>query len=306
MENHSTFVFSESSPMRLDLYLTAQLPHLSRSRVQTLIRDQHVLVNGVIPLKTGFLLEGNEEISVVEPAIETSSIQAEDIPLDIIFENTDLLIINKPAGMVVHPSLGHFAGTLANAALGHDPDLEGVGGEKRPGIVHRLDKDTSGLIAIAKNDSAHQWLQQQFKDRSVSKTYLALVDGNPRTPTGRIEAPIGRDSTHRQKMAVTSETKGRISTTEYFTRETFAHHTLLEVHPLTGRTHQIRVHMAFLGCPVAGDTVYGHKKISVPITRQFLHAARLQICLPGEKTPHVFEADLPEDLQNCLIYLRSH
>jgi 23S rRNA pseudouridine1911/1915/1917 synthase len=181
-----------------------------------------------------------------------------------------------------------------------------VGVEKRPGIVHRLDKDTSGLIAIAKNDSAHQWLQQQFKDRSVSKTYLALVDGNPRTPTGRIEAPIGRDSTHRQKMAVTSETKGRTSTTEYFTRETFAHHTLLEVHPLTGRTHQIRVHMAFLGCPVAGDTVYGHKKISVPITRQFLHAARLQICLPGEKTPHVFEADLPEDLQNCLIYLRSH
>jgi 23S rRNA pseudouridine1911/1915/1917 synthase len=208
--------------------------------------------------------------------------------------------------MVVHPSIGHFGGTLANAAMGHDPDLEGVGGEKRPGIVHRLDKDTSGLIAIAKNDSSHQWLQKQFKDRTVSKTYLALVDGNPRTPTGRVEAPIGRDSTHRQKMAVTTEARGRISTTEFFTKETFSHHTLLEVHPLTGRTHQIRVHMAFLGCPVAGDTVYGHKKISVPITRQFLHAARLQICLPGESSPRTFEADLPEELQNCLLYLRSH
>jgi 23S rRNA pseudouridine1911/1915/1917 synthase len=306
MENQSTFVFSESSPMRLDLYLTSKLPHLSRSRVQTLIRGQYVKVNGVLPLKTGMLLEGGEEIIVVEPDIQPSRIQAEEIPLDIIFENNDLLIINKPAGMVVHPAIGHYSGTLANAALGHDPELEGVGGERRPGIVHRLDKDTSGLIAIAKNDAAHQWLQQQFKDRTVSKTYLALVDGSPRTPTGRIEAPIGRDSTHRQKMAVTSESRGRVSVTEYFTKETFPLHTLLEAHPLTGRTHQIRVHMAFIGCPVTGDTVYGHKKVTAPLTRQFLHAARLQICLPGEKNPRTFEAALPEDLQACLSYLRKH
>jgi 23S rRNA pseudouridine1911/1915/1917 synthase len=306
MEKQSSFVFSESDPMRLDLFLTTQLPHLSRTRVQLLIRDHNVKVNGINPSKTGLLLEGNEEIVVIEPGIEPSRILAEEIPLKVIFENSDLLIINKAAGMVVHPALGHASGTLANAALGHDPDLEGVGGEKRPGIVHRLDKDTSGLIVIAKNDTSHQWLQQQFKERTVSKTYITLVEGQPRTPTGRIEAPIGRDSTHRQKMAVTSETKGRASVTEYYTKETFPLHTLLEAHPLTGRTHQIRVHMAFIGCPVAGDTVYGRKKVTVPLTRQFLHAARLQICLPGEKEPRTFEAPLPEDLQDCLLYLRKH
>ncbi|MEI8131587.1 MAG: RluA family pseudouridine synthase [Leptolinea sp.] len=306
MENQSTFLFSESSPMRLDLYLTIKMPHLSRSRVQALIRSQHVQVNGAIPIKTGLLLEGNEEIYVVEPEVEPSHIQPEEIPLEVIFENSDLLIVNKPAGMVVHPAIGHKSGTLANAALGHDPDLEGVGGEKRPGIVHRLDKDTSGLIVIAKNDAAHQWLQQQFKDRTVVKTYLALVDGHPRTPTGRIEAHIGRDSIHRQKMAITSESRGRESVTEYFTKETFPLHTLLEAHPLTGRTHQIRVHMAFISCPVAGDKIYGRKRVTVPITRQFLHAARLQICLPGDKDTRTFEAPLPEDLQACLSYLRKH
>ncbi len=144
MEKKNTLIFSEISPIRLDVYLTEKLPHLSRSRIQNLIRDQYVQVNGVFPIKTGLLLEGNEEIIVVEPETEPSSLKGEDIPLDIIFENTDLLIINKPAGMVVHPAYGHNTGTLANAALGHDPDLEGIGGEKRPGIVHRLDKDTSG------------------------------------------------------------------------------------------------------------------------------------------------------------------
>jgi 23S rRNA pseudouridine1911/1915/1917 synthase len=291
--------------MRLDVFLTEKLPHLSRSRIQNLIRDKFVQVNGEIPIKTGHLLEGSEEILLIEPEPESSNLKAEKIPLDIIFENDDLLIINKPAGMVVHPAYGHFTGTLANAALGHDPELKGVGGEKRPGIVHRLDKDTSGLIVVAKNDAAHQWLQDQFKDRTVSKTYLALVDGHPPTPTGRIEAPIGRDPSHRQKMAVTPENRGRSSVTEYFTKETFPFYTLLEAHPLTGRTHQIRVHLAFVGCPVAGDTIYGHKKISLGLTRQFLHANRLKICLPGETEPRTFEAPLPEELQVCLENLRQ-
>ncbi|GAP20052.1 RluA family pseudouridine synthase [Leptolinea tardivitalis] len=304
-EKRTTFVFSETQPMRLDVYLTSQLPHLSRSRIQNLIRDFCIEVNGQLPQKTGMLLEGGEEILVIEPEIETASVEPENIPLDIIFENDDLLIINKPAGMVVHPAIGHFTGTLVNAALGHDPDLEGVGGEKRPGIVHRLDKDTSGLIVIAKNDSAHQWLQGQFKERTVKKTYITLVDGHPRTPNGRIETPIGRDPSHRQKMAVTPESRGRPSVTEYFTRETFPQHTLLEVHILTGRTHQIRVHMAFVGCPVAGDTVYGRKKVTLPLTRQFLHASRLEICLPGENRPRTFEAPLPVDLQTCLDELRK-
>jgi 23S rRNA pseudouridine1911/1915/1917 synthase len=305
MKNTNTFLFSGAQPMRLDVYLTEQLPHLSRSRVQHLIRDQHVQVNGDFPIKTGLLLEGGEEILVVEPDVEPSSLGAEDIPLDIIFENSDLLIINKPAGMVVHPAVGHASGTLANAALWHDPELEGVGGEKRPGIVHRLDKDTSGLIVVAKNDAAHQWLQDQFKERTVTKTYLALVDGHPPTPSGRIEAPIGRDPSHRQKMAVTPESRGRPSITEYFTRQTFPAHTLLEAHPLTGRTHQIRVHLAFIGCPVAGDTIYGRKKISIPLTRQFLHAFRLKICLPGESESRTFEALLPDDLQDCLNGLQK-
>ncbi len=300
MEKTSLFTFSDTLPRRLDIFLTEQVPNLTRSRIQNLIRDGHVLVNGSVPFKTGQMLEGGEEIQLTEPEVEPSTMSAEDIPLDIVFENDDLLIINKPAGMVVHPAVGHASGTLANAALYHDPDLEGVGGEKRPGIVHRLDKDTSGLIVVAKNDSAHQWLQDQFKDRTVGKTYLALVDGHPPTPNGRIEAPIGRDPSHRQKMAVTPESRGRPSVTEYFTRESFAAHTLLEAHLLTGRTHQIRVHLAFIGCPVAGDTVYGRKKITLPLTRQFLHAFRLKICLPGESEPRIFEAPLPAELQVCL------
>jgi 23S rRNA pseudouridine1911/1915/1917 synthase len=305
MEKKSEFIFSEEKPVRLDLFLTEKLPHLSRSRIQNLIRDLFITVNGKVPAKNGIMLEGGEHIQVIEPEIESSIIQAEDIPLDVVYENKDLLIINKPAGMVVHPALGHFTGTLANAALWHDPDLEGVGGEKRPGIVHRLDKDTSGLIVVAKNDASHQWLQEQFKDRTVSKMYMALVDGHPPTPNGRIDAPIGRDPSHRQKMAVTPESRGRPSVTEYFTKETFPQQTLLEAHPLTGRTHQIRVHLAFVGCPVAGDTVYGHKKVSLGLTRQFLHAFRLKICLPGEKEARTFEAPLPPELQACLDELQK-
>lgn len=305
MEKKNTLIFCEPVSKRLDVYLADQLPHLTRSRIQNLIRDGHVHVNGIVPAKTGMILEGQEEISVIEPEIESSTVSAENIPLNVVFENAEILIINKPAGMVVHPAVGHSSGTLVNAALGHDPDLEGVGGEKRPGVVHRLDKDTSGLIVIAKTDAAHQWMQGQFRERTVKKTYIALVEGHPRTPNGRIEAPIGRDPSHRQKMAVTSESRGRPSVTEYFTRETFQDHTLLEVHLLTGRTHQIRVHMAFIGCPVAGDTVYGRKKVTVPITRQFLHAARLEIRLPGDQKARVFEAQLPDDLQTCLDELRN-
>jgi 23S rRNA pseudouridine1911/1915/1917 synthase len=305
MEKRSDFIYSDENPIRLDVFLTEQLPHLSRSRIQNLIRDQYITVNGNIPAKTGIMLEAGNQITVIEPEIASGSLQAEDIPLDVVFENKDLLIINKPAGMVVHPALGHLTGTLANAALWHDPDIEGVGGEKRPGIVHRLDKDTSGLIVIAKNDASHQWLQEQFKDRTVSKTYQALVDGHPPTPNGRIDTPIGRDPSHRQKMATTPESRGRPSITEYFTKETFPQQTLLEAHPLTGRTHQIRVHLAFIGCPVAGDTVYGRKKISLGLTRQFLHAFRLKICLPGETEPRTFEAPLPEELQTCLDELRK-
>jgi 23S rRNA pseudouridine1911/1915/1917 synthase len=206
--------------------------------------------------------------------------------------------------MVVHPAAGHSRGTLVHAALAHAPSMAGIGGEGRPGVVHRLDRDTSGLILLAKNDLTHRWLQEQFRRRQVSKVYLALVDGRPPTPTGRIEAPIGRDASQRKQMAVVAPQKGRDAVSEYRTLESFARHTLLEVHPITGRTHQIRLHLAFLGCPVAGDTVYGLHKPTLPLKRHFLHAARLSICLPGESQPRTFEAPLPIELERVLEGLR--
>jgi 23S rRNA pseudouridine1911/1915/1917 synthase len=181
----------------------------------------------------------------------------------------------------------------------------GIGGEQRPGVVHRLDKDTSGLILLAKNDQAHRFLQDQFRLRKTVKIYEALVDGHPPTPTGRIEAPIGRSQMQRKLMAVTAIEKGREAVSEYKTLETFTNHTLLEVHPLTGRTHQIRLHLAFLGCPVMGDRIYGHKRVTVPLNRHFLHAARLTICLPNETEPRTFEAPMPTELSDVLESLRG-
>ena len=240
----------------------------------------------------------------IPPPAPTSLI-AEDIPLDILFENDDLIVVDKPAGMVVHPAAGHSSGTLVNAVLGYDPDIEGIGGEERPGVVHRLDKETSGLILLAKNERAHRWLQDQFRLRNVDKTYLALVDGKPPTPSGRVEAHIGRDPSHRKRMAIVSESRVREAISEYKTIESFKAHTLLEFHPLTGRTHQIRLHCAFLGCPIAGDKIYGRKKPSVELDRHFLHAHRLKIILPGEQMPRVFEAALPDELERVLISLRA-
>ena len=207
--------------------------------------------------------------------------------------------------MVVHPAAGHSSGTLVNAMLGYDPEIEGIGGEERPGVVHRLDKETSGLILLAKNERAHRWLQDQFRLRKVEKTYLALVDGKPPTPTGRVETYVGRDPSHRKQMANVPESRGREAISEYKTVESFRSHTLLEFHPFTGRTHQIRLHCAFLGCPIAGDQVYGRKKSTVEIDRHFLHAYRLKIILPGEKETQLFEAPLPEELVDALNRLRS-
>ncbi len=240
----------------------------------------------------------------IPPAVPTDLV-GENIPLNIVYENDDLLVIDKPAGMVVHPAAGHSSGTLVHAVLGYDPDIEGIGGEGRPGIVHRLDKQTSGLILLAKNDKALLWLQDQFRLRKVEKTYLALVDGKPPTPSGRVEAAIGRDSSHRKKMAILPEGRGREAVSEYKTLEQFSNHTLLEFHPLTGRTHQIRLHCAFLGCPIAGDEIYGKKNSSIGIGRHFLHAEKLKILLPDEEQPRVFEVPLPSELEEILIELRG-
>ncbi len=299
------FTYAEDTPNRLDKFLSAQIPDLSRTRLQNLIKRGHVWVDEEIVQKTGTTLERGMEVKITIPPTQTLDIVPEPIPLNIIFENQDLLVIDKPAGMVVHPSAGHADGTLVHAALAHTPELQGVGGVKRPGIVHRLDRDTSGAIVIAKNDRAQHWLQDQFKDRLVKKVYLALVDGHPPTPRGRIEAAIGRDHANRKKMAVTSHQKGREATSEYKTIEKFFQHTLLEVRPLTGRTHQIRVHLAFIGCPIAGDRIYGRHHPSIPSERHFLHAHQLSFILPGEATPRQFVAPLPTELEDILKRLRN-
>ena len=298
------FRFEDETPERLDKYLVGQLQEFSRSRIQGLIADGHVDVNGLAARKAGQTLETGFYVTVRIPPTAPTNLIAEDIPLDIVFENDDLIVVNKPAGMVVHPAAGHSSGTLVNAVLGHDPDLEGIGGEERPGVVHRLDKETSGLILLAKNERAHRWLQDQFRLRKVEKTYLALVDGKPPTPSGRVEAYIGRDPKQRKKMAIVSEKKGRESISDYTTVEEFDKHTLLEFHPHTGRTHQIRLHCAFLKCPIVGDEIYGRRTSSVEIGRQFLHAYRLNIILPNETELRQFEAPLPEELERILTDLR--
>lgn len=301
-----TFHYDEQNPDRLDRYLVSCLPEFSRARIQGLISDGFVTVNGAPAKKAGQLLEDGDDIEVRVPPPVPSGLIAEDIPLDIVFENDDLIVVNKPAGMVVHPAAGHYSGTLVNAVLGYDPDLEGIGGEERPGLVHRLDKETSGLIILAKNERAHNWLQDQFRLRKVEKTYLALVDGKPPTRAGRVEAPIGRDPSHRKKMAIVSPGKGREAVSEYKTLELFKHHTLLEFRPHTGRTHQIRLHCQFLGCPIVGDSVYGKRNPTVTIDRHFLHAFRLKIILPNEKQPRTFEAELPEELKAVLEEVKRY
>jgi 23S rRNA pseudouridine1911/1915/1917 synthase len=302
---------------RLDRFLGRKLAEHSRTFLQKLIEDGFVRVNGTLAVKPALHLAEGDAVMVRVPPPEPSAVEPEPIPLRIIFENADLLVIDKPAGMVVHPAAGHRLGTLVGAVLAHSPEVGGVGEMERPGIVHRLDKDTSGLIMVAKNAMAQRFLQDALAQRRAEKTYLALVDGRPPTPEGRIETHIGRDPSHRQRMAVVPPSRGREAVTLFHTRERFEKFTLLEVHPLTGRTHQIRVHLAYIGCPVAGDTVYGKRRPPLVPSflggkwgeekggRQMLHAWRLKITLPGEDAPREFEAPLPEDFQRQLEMLRS-
>jgi len=299
------FRYAGEAPVRLDKFLVERLPEFSRTRVQAWIAEGFVRVDGQIPRKAGQLLENDAMVEVRIPPPGSSHLSGERIPLEIVFENEDVLVVNKPAGMVVHPAAGHASGTLVHAVLGYLPHLEGLGGEERPGVVHRLDKGTSGLIVMAKNERAQRWLQDQFRLRRVEKTYLALVDGRPPTPSGRVEAPIGRDPAHRKRMAVLPAGQGREAISEYRTLESLPQHALLEVRPLTGRTHQIRLHCAFLGCPVVGDTTYGRRPPSLHLGRHFLHAGRLRLVLPNEARPRSFEAPLPLELQRVLDDLRQ-
>lgn len=303
-ERQISFIVSESSPQRLDKVLLAHLPELSRARWLGLIKDGFVSVNGVVAKKGGQMVQGGDHILAKIPPLPPTQLEPDAIPLKILYEDERVLVIDKPAGMVVHPAAGHERGTLVNAVLAHAPEIEGVGGEGRPGVVHRLDKDTSGILLMAKDERTHRWLQDQFRLRKAEKIYLALVDGKPPTSKGRIEASIGRSSEDRKRMAILPPGKGRSAISEYRTLEVFPQHSLLEVHPLTGRTHQIRLHLRFIGCPVVGDRVYGRQKPTLPINRHFLHAHRLSITLPEEGQPRTFVSPLPEDLNNLLETLR--
>lgn len=291
--------------IRLDKLLASELEGYSRTFIQKIITAGGVSIEGFPVYKKAERISPGTEIEVIIPESEDADLQGEDIPLDIIYENDEMIVVNKPAGMVVHPALGHPTGTLVQAVLGYAPEIEGVGGVKRPGLVHRLDQDTSGVILLAKNDRAHQFLQDQFRDRLVDKEYMALVDGRPPTPNGRVEVAIGRDPKYRQRMAPALERDGREAISEYFTVEEFPKHTYLRVKIMTGRTHQIRVHLNFLGCPVVGDTVYGRKNPSILTPRQFLHAFRLSIVIPGEEDRHCFEAPLPLELEGILKELKG-
>jgi 23S rRNA pseudouridine1911/1915/1917 synthase len=290
----------ETGGARLDRYIAEHLPELSRAAIQRLIDDGFIRVN-TIARKASYRVSAGETITVRVPPPESATPQAEKIPLDILYEDADLIVINKPAGMVVHPAAGHNAGTLVNAILAHCPNLN-VGGVERPGIVHRLDSETSGAIVVAKHDAAMRDLQAQFKTRRVKKTYLALVHSTVRPPRGKIDAPIGRDPNHRQKMAVITRGKTRASVTVYHTLANLdsGRYTLIEAQPQTGRTHQIRVHLAFLGFPVVADSIYGKKKNDLGLTRQFLHAWKLEITLPRDGRAMSFVAPMPEDLRAVL------
>lgn len=289
--------------LRLDKFLADALPDLSRATLQRLIRNGDIRIDGRAARPSQRVAGGETLVVNVPPPAPLDVAPAPDISLDIVYQDADLLVLNKPAGLVVHPASGHADDTLVNALLAHVPDLAGIGGVQRPGIVHRLDKDTSGLLLVAKNDAAHQALQAQFKDRSVDKLYLALVDGRVSPPRGLIDAPIGRDSRDRKKMAVAIT--GRPAQTEYRTLETLADMSLVEVRLLTGRTHQIRVHLASIGYPIVGDRLYGRRKTRHAIGRQFLHAWRLAFDLPASGERVTFTAPLPDDLRELLAQLGS-
>ena len=293
----------EAGP-RLDRYLAETWPDLSRSRLQRLIADGLVCVNDA-PARSSYKVRQGDLLSVCIPSPSPLSVSAEDIPLRVIYEDHDLVVIDKPAGLVVHPAPGHPSGTLVNALLAHCSDLAGIGGVERPGIVHRLDKDTSGLMVVAKNEHAHQSLTRQIKERTVSKRYLALVHGELRPAQGTIDAPIGRDPRNRQRMAVVSD--GRAASSTYTTLQRLGAYSLLEVQIHTGRTHHIHVHLAHVGHPVVGDPVYGRKGKGAagqpggqPVGRQFLHAAVLGFRLPSTGEYREFRCELPADLRAVL------
>jgi 23S rRNA pseudouridine1911/1915/1917 synthase len=295
------FVPKDAVRLRLDQFLARELPKFSRSRLQQLIRKEFITLNGATARPRDLVRTG-DRVQVNEPPLEKIDNQPEAIPLDVLYENDELIVINKPAGLVVHPGAGHREHTLVNALLHHFPKLSGIGGKERPGIVHRLDKETTGCMVVAKTDEAHRGLSEQFAARSVEKIYLALVAGKLRKKAGTIEEKIGRHPVHRQRMSIASQ-RGRAAKTEYRVLSSSDEISLIECKLHSGRTHQIRVHLHHLGHPVLGDKVYG-AKYAKAFPRQMLHAWRLGFQHPRTGEWKNFEAALPNDFEEPVKLLR--
>lgn len=292
-----------AAKVRVDKFVKEQLGEdTSRTQIQIWIEEGAVLVNGTA-VRTNYKLAAGDRIALTIPEAESVEIVPEDIPLDIYYEDSDVIVVNKPRGMVVHPAPGHSSGTLVNALMAHCKDLSGINGELRPGIVHRIDKDTSGLIMAAKNDKSHASLAAQLKEHSVTRRYLALVHGNLSHDQGTVDAPIGRDP-HDRKMYTVIDRNSKHAVTHFHVMERFGDYTLLELKLETGRTHQIRVHMKFIGHPLVGDPMYGRSK-GPKFHGQALHAAVLGFVHPSTSEYKEFTAPLPADMMDLLHSLRS-
>ena len=288
---------------RLDRFLARMQPELTRSHIQKLITSGDVQVNGRAQ-KPGYKSRGGETVTFTLPEPETTEILPENLPLDILYEDEDIIVVNKARGMVVHPAAGVTTGTLVNALLYHCKDLSGINGEIRPGIVHRLDKDTSGVMVCAKNDRAHVSLAEQIKEKTAMRTYIAIVHGNIAEESGTIKGAIGRHPTERKQMAIVEG--GKPAVTHFRVLERYGAYTLVECRLETGRTHQIRVHMTSIGHPLVGDPKYGHRKNPFHIAGQALHSKKLTLTHPRTGERMSFEAEVPEDMMEIIKKLRDH
>lgn len=298
-------VLSEDADSRIDRYLAQQMPDQSRSFLQKLIREEQITVNSR-PVKANYRLQPEDQVLVIVPDPQLPDILPENIPLDILYEDSDVLVINKPKGMVVHPAAGHYTNTVVNAVMYHcQGNLSGINGVMRPGIVHRIDRDTTGAIVICKNDQAHQSLAQQLKEHSITRSYRAIVWNNLKEDEGTVDRPIGRHPVDRKKMAV-NEKNGKTAVTHYRVLERFGRFTYIECRLETGRTHQIRVHMASIGHPLLGDEVYGPSgKQPFRLQGQCLHAMTLGFLHPSTGEYVEFEAPLPEYFTQLLKNFRK-
>lgn len=295
---------AETSGQRLDVFLAAAVPELTRSAAQRLLEQGNVTLDGA-PLKKNARTEAGAEYELCLPELRETELVAQDIPLDVVYEDADVLVVNKPKGLVVHPAAGHEDGTLVNALLHHcGESLSGINGEKRPGIVHRIDMDTSGLLIVAKNDFAHQSLSDQLKDHTLRRTYECIVRGGFREDSGTVNAPIGRDPRDRKRMAVT-EKNSRPAVTHWTVLARYGQYTHLQCRLETGRTHQIRVHMAYINHPIAGDPLYGVRRPELGLTSQCLHARALTFRHPRTGEEITVTCPLPEEFERALEKLKN-